>query len=104
MPLLKRTYVLPEETVAGFEQAVSPGQRSGVLASLLRAWLDQRERERLRKGIVAGCQDMRDIYLELEKEYHPLEEEVQRALDGRSQTRRHRARAARSGRRVRTSR
>ncbi len=87
MPLLKRTYLLPGETIEGFEQVVPSGQRSGAIASLLRAWLDQRERERLRKEIVAGCQDMREVYLELEKEYHPLEEEVQRAVDGRSKTR-----------------
>lgn len=100
MPLLKRTYALPEETVLQFEQAVTPGQRSAMLASLLRVWLEERRREQLRQEIIAGCQDMAEIYLEVEQAYHPLEEEVQRAIDNPSQTRRRRPGTTRSRRRV----
>ena len=100
MQLMKRTYTLPEDAVVLFEQVVAPGQRSAVLASLLRAWLGERRREQLQQEIIAGCQDMAAIYLEMEQAYHPLEEEVQRALDVRPKTRRNRPGAARSPRRL----
>ncbi len=44
-------------------------------------WLDRQRRECLRQKIIAGCEAMADIYLATEREYHPLEEEVQRGLD-----------------------
>ncbi|MGH9847075.1 MAG: hypothetical protein ACREEM_50920 [Blastocatellia bacterium] len=80
MPSLKRTYTLPKDAVEQFEKVVTSGQRSAVLASLLGAWLEEQRREQLQQAIVAGCQDMAAIYLEMEEAYHPLEEEVQRAL------------------------
>ena len=81
MGLLKRTYALPPETLEQFEQEVAPGKRSAVIADLLREWLDERRREQLRREIIEGCREMADIYLETEREYHPLEDEVHRALD-----------------------
>ncbi len=81
MALLKRTYVLPQDTLSQFEEVVSPRQRSATIDSLLREWLDRQRRERLRQEIIAGCEAMADIYLATEREYHPLEEEVQRGLD-----------------------
>jgi len=81
MTLMKRTYALPAETLAQFEQAVVTGKRSAVISNLLREWLDQQRRESLRREIIEGCQAMADVYLELEQAYHPLEAEVQHALD-----------------------
>ena len=81
MTLMKRTYALPSETLAQFEQAVATGKRSAVISSLLREWLDEQRRARLRHEIIEGCQAMADVYLEIEQAYHPLEEEVQHALD-----------------------
>lgn len=81
MTLLKRTYVLPQETLSQFEQVVPVRQRSTTIDNLLREWLDRQRRERLRGEIIAGCEAMADIYLSTEREYHPLEEEVQRGLD-----------------------
>ncbi len=81
MALLKRTYVLPQETLSQFEQVVPVRQRSTTIDSLLREWLDRQRRERLRQEIIAGCEAMADIYLATEREYHPLEEEVQHGLD-----------------------
>ena len=46
------------------------------------------------QDIIDGCREMADVYLEIEREYHPLEEEVDRALDVESPARRHRARCA----------
>jgi predicted RNase H-like HicB family nuclease len=40
--------------------------------------LDRQRREQLRKEIIEGCRDMADVYLEVEREYHPLEEDVER--------------------------
>ena len=84
MTLMKRTYALPAETLAQFEQAVVTGKRSAVISDLLREWLDQQRRESLRREIIEGCRAMADVYLEIEQAYHPLEEEVQYALDVRS--------------------
>ena len=80
MRLKKRTYALPPETVEEFDKAVQPGKRSAVVAHLMHSWLDEQRRERLRQEVIEGCQDMADVYLEIEREYHPLEEEVARAL------------------------
>jgi hypothetical protein len=81
MALLKRTYALPPETIEQFEQTVAPGQRSAVIAELLRGWLETRRREQLRREVIEGCHAMAEIYLQTEQEYHPLEEEVHRALE-----------------------
>lgn len=80
MTLMKRTYALSEETLRQFEEAVAPRQRSSTIDSLLRAWLEQRQRERLRREIIEGCAAMTDVYVAVEREYHPLEEEVERAV------------------------
>jgi metal-responsive CopG/Arc/MetJ family transcriptional regulator len=82
MGLLKRTYALPRETIEQFEQAVKPGQRSAAIAELLRGWLETRRREQLRREVIEGCREMAETYLETEREYHPLEEEVQRQVGG----------------------
>jgi hypothetical protein len=37
--------------------------------------------------MIVGCRDMADVYLAIEREYHPLEEEVQRAVDGSAEFR-----------------
>lgn len=80
MRLLKRTYTLPTEIIQPFEEAVGRGQRSALLASLLKDWLEARRRERLRREVVAGCQEMAEEYLALEQAYHTLEEEAHRGL------------------------
>lgn len=80
MNLTKRTYSLPAEALQKFEKSVKPGKRSAVIAKLLEEWLEAQERKRLRERIIKGCKDMAEIYLEIEEEYHPLEEEVQRAI------------------------
>jgi hypothetical protein len=84
MNLTKRTYSLPSETITTFEAEVPSGRRSGVVAELVRDWLERRRRERLREEIVAGCRDMGSEYLVVEREYHPLEEEVERAAERRT--------------------
>ena len=94
MRLPKRTYALPPDILQQFEQTVAAGKRSAVIAGLLHAWLDKQRQEQLRRDVIEGCREMADVYLEIEREYHPLEEEVHRGLDPQPQTRRHRARSA----------
>jgi hypothetical protein len=100
MKSIKRTYALPEETIIRFERKVGVGKRSAVLTELLENWLSQAERKRLREEIIQGCRDMADVYLEVEREYHPLEEEVHRGLSGSAKTGRRHPGSARSRRRV----
>lgn len=100
MSLLKRTYALPPDTLESFERAVAPGRRSPVIATLLRQWLEEQERERLRREVIEGCREMAEVYLEVEQEFHPLEEEVHRALEAEPASRRRRQSSTRPRRRV----
>lgn len=80
MELVKRTYSLPVDAIREFEAEVDTGKRSAVIADLMRNWLETRQREKLRQAIIEGCREMADVYLEIEQEYHSLEEEVHRSL------------------------
>lgn len=100
MALSKRTYALPSETIDQFEKAVAPGRRSAVIGQVLSKWLEERRREQLGKALIEGCRDMAEVYLEIEKEFHPLEEEVSRALGSTAPKRRRRSSTSRSRRRV----
>jgi hypothetical protein len=100
MVLKKRTYGLPADAVDSFEKEVSPGDRSAAIASMMRHWLAKRRRKKLRTQVIEGCQDMAELYLEIEKEYHPLEEEVHRALEEQPPPRRRRSRSTRPRARV----
>lgn len=42
--------------------------------------LDVTRRKRLRDEVVAGCREMAEIYVETEREFHPLEEEIAERL------------------------
>ena len=96
MVLKKRTYGLPADALQPFEKEVPPGDRSAVVAALMRTWVAERRRSKLRAEVIAGCHDMAELYLEIEGEYHPLEEEVHRALDDQPQARRRNSRSTRS--------
>ena len=37
---------------------------------------DEQTDDEIRQLIIEGCEDMAEIYLEMEKEFHPLEEEA----------------------------
>ena len=96
----KRTYALPQDTVEEFEQEVRQGKRSTVIAELIKDWLDRKRREKRRRGVIEGCREMAEVYLDIEQEYHPLEEEAHRVLDPKSKTWRCRPDSTRSRRRV----
>ncbi len=80
MSTVKRTYSLPSDLVSRFEEQVAPRKRSRTLAQVLQHWLEAEERRRLRAEIEEGLRDMAEEYLAIEREWHPLEEEVDRAL------------------------
>ncbi|HEX5269130.1 MAG TPA: hypothetical protein VFW33_01520 [Gemmataceae bacterium] len=80
MGLLKRTYTLPQETIEAFERSTPPGKRSALIAELMHEWLERQRRERLRREVIEGCREMADVYLAIEREFQPLEEEVERAF------------------------
>ncbi len=81
MKLLKRTYALPPDTLEKFERTVDAGKRSAVVAELIREYLAEREREALRRDIIEGCEDMAEIYLEIEREFNAADEELHRAVE-----------------------
>jgi hypothetical protein len=99
MVLKKRTYGLPADALDAFEKEVPAGDRSAVVANLMRNWLAEKRRNELREQVIEGCQEMAELYLEIEQEYHPLEE-VHRALDDQPEPRRRRASSTRSRGRV----
>ena len=80
METVKRTYALPSKTLNRFEGKIAPGRRSAKVAELIEDWIHQQEREALRQDIIEGCRNMWDVYLEMAKEWEPLEEEVDRAF------------------------
>ena len=80
--VIKRTYSLPEPLWRRFEEIVPKRERSRVITELVSRWIEEKERERLRKEILEGCREMTEVYMEVEREFHPLEEEVERLLDG----------------------
>lgn len=100
MGLVKRTYALPPDTLDRFERLVPPGKRGPLVAQVLGDWLERRRREQLRKEVIEGCREMADVYLRVEKDFHPLDEEVDRGIGDRTRARRRRTGAARSRRRV----
>ncbi|MBI3921101.1 MAG: hypothetical protein HY318_06765 [Armatimonadetes bacterium] len=43
--------------------------------------MTQHERDQLRRDVIEGCRDMADVSLEVEREFHALDEEAWRTLD-----------------------
>ncbi len=78
MPTQKRTYALPQATLDKFERAVASGQRSAALARLIEDWLEKQQQEALERDIMEGCREMADVYLEIQREFEPLDAEVTR--------------------------
>ena len=110
MHLRKRTYSIEEDTLKAFEQAVEAGKRSHVLRDLMREYIAEQEREKLRARIIAAAPLVNDFYREETKAWYPLEEEVYEK-SRESRTRGHhpsrvrpseRPRASRSSARART--
>lgn len=78
MELHKRTYTLPLDILERFERRVPRGQRSFVVSKIIEDWLDEQQRIELRADVIEGCREMAQVYLDVENDYHPLEEEIER--------------------------
>ena len=74
----KVTISLPIETVERLESAVPAGQRSRFIDQLIQDKLAEQERQKLRALMVECCQVMYEDNLQIEEEFHSLEEEVER--------------------------
>jgi len=74
--MTKRTYLLPDDVLAEFEATVPTGKRSAVLSEALREWMGEKRREKLRAEIEEGLREQWDLYLEIEREWAPLSDEV----------------------------
>jgi len=81
MKLAKRTYSLPPPIVQRLEKTVAPGQRSSFIAKLLEDWFARQERLEMRRQIVEGCREMKEVYLEIDREWNRSGEEAWRDLD-----------------------
>ncbi len=81
MKLAKRTYSLPSDLVQRLEDRLSPGERSRFIAMLIRHWLDEQEREGLRREIVEGCRDMAAVHAEIDREWSHVSDEVWREIE-----------------------
>ena len=79
MEMAKRSYALPSSVIQEFEQVVASGKRSALVAELMAQWLRQKRLEALNQEIIAGCKDMAEEYLSVERDFHSLEEEAARA-------------------------
>lgn len=76
--LQKKTYALPSDVVEEFEKHVAPGKRGKVLGEIVRAYLAEKKREELWQRIEEGFADEENqaLYLEVEREWSPLSDEV----------------------------
>lgn len=75
---IKKTYSLPKFIVQKFENIAQKRERSNVISMLIEKWIEEKEKEKLRRQIISGCKEMSSVYLEIERENHPLEEEAER--------------------------
>lgn len=82
MSMVKRTYSLPAGVVARFEERVGARRRSATLARVLQDWIEDRDRRQLRAEIEEGLREVAEEYLAVEREFRPLDEEVDRGLGG----------------------
>lgn len=80
METAKRTYAIPEKTLKRFEGKIAPRKRSAKVAELIEEWIREQEEAAIQQDIIEGCREMWDVYLEMAKEWEPLEEEVDRAF------------------------
>ena len=101
MHLQKRTYSIDMHVLSGFERSVVSGNRSVVITDLLRKYLADEERARIRHELIAGAKHMNGLYREESEAWSPIEQEVNGEATSKGTTaRRHRARPVRSRRRA----
>ena len=80
---MKRTYVLPAETLAKFEAAVPSGKRGAAVNEAIDHWLEEKRLTDLRARIEEGLADKENeaLYLEEERVWAPVSDELWRTID-----------------------
>lgn len=76
--LIKRTYTLPAETLAKFEEAVPAGKRGAAVNQAIDHWLEEKRVAQIRASIDASFDDEenRKLYEQMEREGAPAADEV----------------------------
>ncbi len=77
----KRTYTLADATLTKFEHMADNGRRSAIVNTLVEDWIRNKEREELHRHIVAGCRDMADEMIAIEREFLSADEELHRVTE-----------------------
>lgn len=74
------TFAFPAELAARVEQAVPLRQRNALVVNAVLLQLEALERGQLWVEMKECAQEMYDETIRIEAEFHPLEEEIHRAL------------------------
>ncbi len=74
------TFAFPDDLAARLETVVPPRQRNAFVAKAVREQLEALQRERLRAEMEECAREMYDEILQIEAEFHPLEEELHRQV------------------------
>lgn len=74
----KRTYVLTSEVLEQFELRVAPGKRGAFIAEAIQKQLEEQRLAEIRARIEEGLNDSENeaLYLEVEREWAPLSDEL----------------------------
>lgn len=88
MQLLKRTYSIEKSVLNAFERSVNSGHRSTLINSLLKKFLADNERQKIREAIISCAETMNDIYLSESESWLHIEEEVHENFTRTTKTRR----------------
>jgi metal-responsive CopG/Arc/MetJ family transcriptional regulator len=101
MHLQKRTYSIDMHVLSGFERSVVSGNRSVVITDLLRKYLADEERARIRRELIAGAKQVNELYREESEAWSRIEQGIYgETTDEGTAARRHRARPVRPRRRA----
>lgn len=81
--LIKRTYTLPAETLAKFEEVVPSGKRGAALNEAIDHWLEEKRRTEIRTAIDASFDDAENmkLYEQVESEGRLSADEVWSRID-----------------------
>jgi hypothetical protein len=74
------TFGFPPEIAARLEAAVPRRQRNAFVAKAILAQLESLEKEQLRADMEECAREMYDEIVQIEADFHPLEEEIHRQL------------------------
>jgi hypothetical protein len=74
------TFAFPPELATRLDSVVPPRQRNAFVARAVQAQLEAIEEEQFRLEMEECAREMYDEILQIEAEFHPLEEEIHRQV------------------------